>query len=83
MGTHHCTLIERATCRAAVRRESGLDLAKIICDLDGCADIGKGEVRIDLSQKYEFGTDREDPVFLAKHLQLGGPGTNCQLTLGN
>ena len=58
------TLIETAACRTVLWRESSRDLAKIICDLDGCANIGKSKVRIDLSRNYEFGTDVEDPILV-------------------
>jgi hypothetical protein len=56
-------MIVRAAARAALR-ESGRDLAKIIRDADGCVDVGKSKVHVDLSLQYEFGTDIEYPIYV-------------------
>jgi hypothetical protein len=54
------TVTARADCRAALRTESGRDLAEVIRDSDGRV----SKVCIDLSRHYELGTELEDPIFV-------------------
>ena len=58
------TLFESAAAgggRGTLRRESYRDLAKVIRESDGRADVDERQVRVDISRQFEFGTDIEDP----------------------
>ena len=57
------TLFESAAAGGpgTLRRESYRDLAKVIRESDGRADVDERQIRVDISRQFEFGTDIEYP----------------------